>query len=590
MTRIVKGSLRYKSAPDVDSLINVDLEQKHKDQVEFLRNVDINQAELFDEERQISSIMRPSAKMSLFFENAYTGLTLYTPFKDNLYYKDLETFGALNPPVYYPGFPQYNEFDLIRTDYDVPGYTSPPNEHVLFIKKSATTYNWMYYLTYPFKSDNTKSLKYQRDINLGGGIVTWTSGDGIPFVISNFLFNGVKVISCKCPCIHNLQVGQFVEFTNLTYLGQKVFEVFSLGDGSDESEKYIFNLFNFGDILGVFGDNVEDTFKKVLNTQNSVETRSKYYIRQHKTLTVIEDALLNKSGFEGNPYFIKRQYETSALTPDAQAKITTKTNHQSYTINFSKDIDIAPLLDNQQRPISELYLTILHRGYFGWFYDPTVPLSLPNLGQQLKQGYEFNLQPNTLSTTVLRPNPYWQSPTSNIGLTQNEYTTGGPNIFRYNEFLPLGTILDGDFCEWNDYDQTETVISSIYHKFVFNISNFDTTNITSSLSIPGNPYGYHYKPHHLIRIREYSPYVEVGNLRDVDLVPGYAFFSISSQTFRWRDLYTYGYIDNEGVGVDYPFLNGVHYPFANAIFRVFPEGRGYPDLDNISDPIIDGCE
>ena len=77
---------------------------------------------------------------------------------------------------------------------------------------------------------------------------------------------------------------------------------------------------------------------------------------------------------------------------------------------------------------------------------------------------------------------------------------------------------------------------------------------------------------------------------DIDLVPDYSYFSITSQTFRWRDIYPYGYKDSEGFGVDYPFLNGAHYPFKDINFyQMSPQVR-YSGLNMIVQPIIDNCE
>ena len=68
------------------------------------------------------------------------------------------------------------------------------------------------------------------------------------------------------------------------------------------------------------------------------------------------------------------------------------------------------------------------------------------------------------------------------------------------------------------------------------------------------------------------------------------------QSFRWRDLYTYGFIDNLGRGVDYPFLNNSQYPFQDTIFRIIPDNFDF-NLNSILtgvnipyDPTIDECE
>ena len=178
------------------------------------------------------------------------------------------------------------------------------------------------------------------------------------------------------------------------------------------------------------------------------------------------------------------------------------------------------------------------------------------------------------------PNIPTQQYNSNIGI--------GP--FTYISDLTSGDTIDGDFCEWNDYEQTERVISKQVHKITFNQTYF-TQNLDTS---PTNTFGYYYYPHNSITIKTFSPYVEEGPA-DVNIVgiPNYAFFSNASNSFRWRDIYPFGYIDNENVGVDYPFTNGKHYPYDNIIFRLFPDnyqGIGQNLGDLIVDPTTDECE
>ena len=69
-------------------------------------------------------------------------------------------------------------------------------------------------------------------------------------------------------------------------------------------------------------------------------------------------------------------------------------------------------------------------------------------------------------------------------------------------------------------------------------------------------------------------------------VPSYSFFSDVNQEFRWRDIYLYGFIDEFGRGVDYPY--------GDVIFRLFPEGLSTNDfvtgINIATQPLIDGCE
>ena len=91
-------------------------------------------------------------------------------------------------------------------------------------------------------------------------------------------------------------------------------------------------------------------------------------------------------------------------------------------------------------------------------------------------------------------------------------------------------------------------------------------------------------------------YIETGDVGQVQDVPTYAFYSNTDQQFRWRDLYTYGFFDQLGRGVDYPFFNKSHYPYKNTIFRLTPDDKGFNINDIIQGtdvpvkPLVDGCE
>jgi hypothetical protein len=91
-------------------------------------------------------------------------------------------------------------------------------------------------------------------------------------------------------------------------------------------------------------------------------------------------------------------------------------------------------------------------------------------------------------------------------------------------------------------------------------------------------------------IRVFSDYIEEGDKKLVENIPNYAYFTSTNDKFIWRDLYPYGYVDSTGLGVDYPFLNGVHYPHENFIFRIIPEGTNYIEQTITRQPISDPCE
>ncbi len=559
---IIPSGLQYKSAPLVDQEISISLEQQSQQITEYDRSQSISLAQIYDDERQSSTIFRPTFKVNYLYGNTYTGTTNYLPFMYRLYYVDPENSTLNNV---WKGFPQYYEFDFYRPDVI--------DQHIRYQSKSAYTYNWTYYISYAHQNNYDKQLSYE----LNGTSLSWKASEGIPFYINNSLQNGSNVIAFQCISPHGLSPGEYVELS-FKYNGINLFQVYSLGNGQFGSDVHVFNIYNVGYTGATFANKVTGTFKRVTNPDNILETKSKYYVREHKILTNLEDCIMTKNGFEKNVFSEEKKFEYSSITPNNVSRVSQKTSSNSYNITVNYDLDLANLLDNQKRPVSELFLTIINKGYTGYFNKPTN-------GIGLKQGWEFNLT----STS----NSWWNGTNlnSNTKIPTSSYTltSGATKTFYYNQNLMSGDTIDGDFCEWNDYEQLERVVSSYYQKIRYNQSVFQTTQNAST-----NSPGFYYEPHTPMTIRVFSDYIETGDIQFVDGIPSYAYFSNSDQQFRWRDLYSYGFIDNLDRGVDYPFLNFAQYPFKEVQFRLIPEGINYNSgllgVPFPVKPLIDGCE
>ena len=560
---LIPSGLKYKGAPSVDEEISVTLEEQSQEITEFDRSATISLAQVYDDERQSCTIFRPTFKVTYLYDNAYTGSTTYIPFQNNLYYTTPEISKQSGK---WNGFPQYYEFDFYRPNVG--------DNHFQYKAKSAYTYNWMYYLTYPHQNNYDKQLTYYSTTN---NDVNWKASDGIPFSIVNDTQNGNGLVAFNCIAPHGLTPGEYVELS-LTYRNSNIFQVYSIGNGLFGSDRYVFNVFNIGYTGTTFNNGTIGTFKRVINPDNLEETRSKYYIKEYKVITNLSDLAVTKAGFEKNVFNEQKKLEYSSITPNNVTRISQKNSSNSYDITTNYDLDFAGYYDNQKRPLNEISLTIINKGYSGYFNQP-----LNGVG--LKQGWEFNLSKNS--------NPWWdlsnQKSNTNIPVSAYTLTSGATKTFYYNQDLKIGDVIDGDFCEWNDYEQVERVVSAYYHKLKYNQSVFQTTPNFST-----NAPGFYYKPHNPMTIRVFSDYVETASVELIDNLPSWAFYSKEDQQFRWRDLYTYGYIDNLGRGVDYPFLNSAHYPYTQVIFRLIPEGINYNEnLDGFDfsiKPLIDECE
>jgi hypothetical protein len=575
-TKIVLGSLRNKISPNVDMSSKINLEQTQRENIEFDRTADISLQQVFVEEREKSQIFRPTTKFTLIFKNEYIGSTNYPPYRDNLFYTNAienAVNATVNTSVPWQGYPQYYEFDFIRNDNNTIGYTQPPNNHINFVNKNASNYNWTHYVSYAFENNPNKQL--QAFDNQTTASWTWVASDGIPFIIDVGGNNEERVISFRCVMPHGVQVGEYVKLS-INYFGDTLFLVSSLGDAGYGSSEYIFNIDNIGYIGTTFNQGVTGTFKRVIDNENESETISTYYVRRHKILTNSEDAILVKAGFEQNIFTTKVKLEPAVLTPNNLSRTSIRETSQSYTLSFNSDIDISDLIDNQKRPLSELFFTTLWKGYFGW----TRPV---------RQGYGFNIQ---LSNN--NPSSWWDitnglsSTNLNTGTYFSLFNPQPANPFIFMQDLVSGDTLDGDFCEFNAYQQNERVISNLYHKITYNPLHFSLTGSTN----PNNELGYYYRPHKEFTIRVFSDYIEEADATQIVGVPNYAYYSNLSNSFRWRDLYPFGFIDGSGLGVEYPFINGKHYPFVENIFRLIPEGSQSPNeiINTIAEPTVDDCE
>ena len=167
---IIPSRLQFKSAPIVDQVISIDLNQTQEELIQFVRNTSISLPQLYEDERQACFTFRPTFKVQYVYDNTLTGTTEYKSFKDNLFYVD--AVNSVGSGIW-KGFPQYYEFDFYREQVN--------DRHFAFSPQSAYTYNWTYYLTYPAENDGSIPMS----VNYQNQTINWSAQEGIPFIISN---------------------------------------------------------------------------------------------------------------------------------------------------------------------------------------------------------------------------------------------------------------------------------------------------------------------------------------------------------------------------------------------------------------------
>jgi hypothetical protein len=575
---------RFAGATEEDLTFQVSLQDTSRELIQGDRTVNLNLNNRFNEERQTISTYRPYGKIYPMVDNCYSGLAVDEvglQFTSLLFQQLFYDQPAASP---WPGYPQFKEFDIQREDVD---------------EFLSTTTNWNMFITYPTDCNGDEIMYYQQEEAPTSRSIRFTASQGIPFYVLNITENGRDAYRFYCPTPHGLSLGEYVQLslddglgTSYQFVGaSNTFAVYSLGDGKRNSELTVFTLIiPQGNISTTpLPDYTFGTMKRQLNPTSS-DSISVYYVRNHKILTEYTDAVVNDCGFEQQPFPNIKQVER--ITPTGVCRVATKNAYPSYLYSFTKDVDVKDLRDNLGRPLTNLYISVFLRNDLGYFDYPP------------RYGWEWNF-PLTFIDSSVDGNGQ-AGPNVVRGDFGNPQPSGvivsniGGGVMNRGIPLRVGDTLRGGFCEYNKEELKERVISDMRHKFNWNEQVFNhAQRISITDPYLGSNYdlmkGYVYIPHHEVPIRRFSTYIEFGDPKEVVNVPDWAEYWESSKQWRWRDLYDIGFIDN-GVGVDYPFLNDAQYPSKIIPFYVQRQIRFESDdsvtaiTETIETFVIDGCE
>ena len=580
---IVLPRLEYKLSTDRLLSIPITLDGDRKELIDSnrVRNVDAYQQSVV--ERNESQTYRICGKITELFSNTLQGTTNYENFKNYMYLTNpidvltnnnvlfdnngqrvVDTFG-----VKWDGYPQYHEFSFIRNDIE--------NPQIDFQPKSSSTYNWSYYLSYVYSASTTQKMSYVNK-QLNGNPVNFIASDGIPFTIVNTVSNGTNYITFRCAGKHNLTPAQYVELS-IDYDGNNLFQVDVIGEAGYDNEDTSFSITNYGYTGSTFANGVSGTFKRITDIANSAETKSQYYVRLHKLLTDDTGIVVNKLAFEYNPFLKKEKLEYSALTPNLTQRVSLLEGSQSYGFTVVKDFDVTNLKTNFNKPVTSLFLTIVNKGYSGWFNKPN-----PNTNTAIQYGWNLNFQGENIDDwwSVNNIDSFENIPVNSYSRT----TDSGTYVFYYNSSLNTGDTIFGDFCEYNQSEQLEFIVSECNHKLTFNDTLYQIDSQNNAI-----PEGYFYQPHYEIPLKLYSNEISVAFDNQTTIIPNWAYFSQSDNLWKWRNILEPGEIEDDINGLNYPFLNGAHYPFTQFTFRLTTPFRNTNiTVPVLIDPISDDCE
>jgi hypothetical protein len=551
---IILPELRYKQAPSEDYQIKFGLESSKELLREGDRSIVLDLEQRFFKERNESNKYKIYGKIKMIFRNLYRG---YSPYLNLQEYLALHGDGSDSD---FTGYLPYDEFAFLRRDTNkedisMPIVSSetygtyaptiampqtPKNKHINISNMVSPYHNWNLYLTYVYADDNEYPIKYTLSGATkveGENIISFVSGDGIPCRVED----KTTYYKLTTPVEHGFNENEYIIFSSIQSISGKTYSVSSLGDSKFNSEKYVLNI-NKQQFSGVILPNLI-TIKRCVDENDVIGTTSTYYIHKHKTITTISDYIMDKAGFE-TPIFEEEKkllFENSKGDNDV---IVERNRMESVIFDFKNTFNLSGLTNNLGFTPTDVYLTTIFRNGSGYFEYPP------------KNGYKFNFHTNwaddhfTQSSSIETTIPLTTGIISGI-------------TFTYGLTLPVETILTGAFIEYNKHELKERVISESFHKISNPTEVFDhnqDVNVSEfSGSTSNNKMGLYYQPHYRIKLRQLSNYIETSNTNNIEDLPENAEYFNDKSLWKWRDLYDHGYIDEDGNGTDFPFVNGQHY-------------------------------
>ena len=585
--KVILPTKRFFKAEEEDLDLRLNLDSSENLMRLGDRDVVLDIAQLFSDERNDSKNYKIYGKLKMIFRNMYSGSTTYEPLQKSLY---LSGDGSDNN---FDGFLPYNELAFLRNDvlreiYVPLSGTSPTfgvttiltgttnTGHTITTPITAPYKNWNIYLSYVHSHNSQFEMKYTLSGSTTGETISFTSGDGIPFRLS---YSGGSYYELTSPVEHGMKAGEFVVLSGTTLTGNvsgRTFTIDSVGNEVHNSEKYVINLLKSQILTGTTIP-LLTVGKRCLNRNDITGTTSQYYVHQHKTLTDSTDYILDKIGFESPIWEDERKLLIENSNGDNDVLVE-RNRMESLIYDFKEPLVLTGITNNLGYTPTDVYLTIVYRNQNGFFNYPP------------KIGWKFNFH-----------NSWIDKHFDGTGLTETKITTtsftkSGFTFYSGNSITIGTTGLTGAYVEYNKTELKERIISEAYHKITNPIATFDHNqdgNVDGfSGATAGNLFGLYYQPYHKVKLKELSPYVETSKTNDIINLPENTLYFEKEGLWKWRDLYDHGYIDPDGYGVNHPFINGIHYVKNDINFYLRNE-RFYQNktdgLTNFNDKTITDC-
>ena len=577
--QIILPSKKFANADDQELELKLNLDNSDTLMRIGDRDIILDIDEQYYRERNESINYKIYGKLKMIFRNLYSGSTgsQYEPLESSLY---LNGDGSDNN---FNGFLPYDEFAFLRRDVireviepaSVSGSTlgvfNPTftlvgsTGHTTITPISAPYQNWNLYLSYVYSGDSNFNMVYTLTGVTGSTKVSFTAKDGIPFRVTYGLIEtGSTYYELTSPVEHGMNEGEHVVLSGGTLTGLSnptgsTFYINSVGNETFDSGKYVINILKSQIKTGTILNTIM-LGKRCKDFTNIVPSTSKYYVHKHKTLTDTGGYIMDSLGFE-SPVFEdekKLLIENSAGDNDV---VVERNRMESVLYDFKEPLKLSGLTNNLGFSPINVFVTAIFRNGNGYFNYPP------------KVGYKFHFHDTWIDQ-------HFSGTTSNeTSLTSSGFTKSGVT-FLSGQTLSIGSILNGAFVEYNPKEMTERIISESFHKITNPITIFNHGQTTgSTYASATNLEGLIYQPHYRIKLRELSPYTETANTNDIFNLPENTKYDPYDKVWRWRDVYDHGYVDSDGFGTDFPFMNGNHYVKADINFYLRNE-RYYKNKSN----------
>jgi hypothetical protein len=447
-------------------------------------------------------------------------------------------FGYFDPDITKSALCEFFDMEPKRQRFSFVNDTNPYHgvfDGINFVK------NWELTITYPKTMDKTH---YLVNSNINGNPV-----NGLLIVdVKQVIVSNRSMLAFGVPCKHNLKVGDTIILTGTTaaYDGEWVVSRTGLENGTMKDNYFILDI----QTVVPIGPNTR-------MIRVSAGFNSEYYFRIFKKIkTRIADVI------ETDDYETYKLGFSENIYSDPLSQFV-----------FNEDIDVGGLTDNLGRPLSELYLTAIKTDSNALFTNVSSGIDSPyienlNDSNTTAEAYLLNVPIiNKIHNGGTLPFP------SHIAL-ENSVTINDNNSVVGNDYYY------GDLVEYNINTLKEVVLADVNHRFntrdrqstppVLNaislVTNSGVTTNTTAITLGPRQEGYFYKAHHLIRIRQFSEYIETGVL-GLDEIPNYS-TNMGDGRYNWRDLLDIGFNETDNNALDYPFTNGSHHMYQNFMFHI----------------------